>query len=106
MSYVKVLAVTVLLIFFLICVSNSEGFRGIAGGVIPLVKQPSKKKPIVNTPIEDLRSRLKVFKDVAIPEFLCYNFDILSTVEDQGKICGSCWAFVVSGVMCGQEVWG
>jgi hypothetical protein len=91
--------VILLLIILFVCMYNSEGFRGIAGGLIPLVKQPSKKKPIVNTPIEDLRSRLKVFKDFVVPEFLCYNFDILSTVENQGKICGSCWAFVVSGVM-------
>ena len=94
----KLIGCGIVVLCLLVLLNYSENFRGIAG-VIPLMKEPSKTKPIVNTPIEDLRSRLKVFKDVAISEFLCYNFDILPPVKNQGKICGACWAFVASGLM-------
>jgi hypothetical protein len=73
--------------------------RGLIGGVLPILRVGTNIRPVINTPIEDLRVGLKKFKDFSIPEFLCYNFYILPTAQDQGNNCGSCWAFVVSGLL-------
>jgi len=71
-------------------------------GLIPHYPDAVKKKPIVNTPILDIRARMKEFKDdstFTFPKFICYNFNVLTPVQDQGSICGSCWAFVTAGVI-------
>ena len=98
----RVFGLVLLLMAILILLYRSERFtapRGIVGGILPILRGMNKKKPIINTPIEDLRSQLKKFKDMEIPEFLCYNFDILPLPQNQGKDCGACWAFVVSGLL-------
>lgn len=68
-------------------------------GLTPVYPKSAKKKPIVNTPIVDIRASMKEFKYEALPNFFCYNFDVLTPVRDQGSICGSCWAFVTAGIM-------
>jgi len=68
-------------------------------GLTPVYPKSVKKKPIINTPIVDIRASMKEFKYEALPNFFCYNFDVLTPVRDQGSICGSCWAFVTAGIM-------
>lgn len=68
-------------------------------GLTPVPVNPTKKKPIVNTPILDVRASMKEFKYEALPDFFCYNFDVLTPVRDQGSVCGSCWAFVTAGII-------
>jgi hypothetical protein len=68
-------------------------------GLLPVYPTATKKKPIVNTPLVDIRSSMKEFDYKALPPFFCYNFTVLTPVRDQGSVCGSCWAFVTAGIM-------
>lgn len=69
-------------------------------GVIPLQTEYKKPEPIVNTPIEDIRAKMKAFdNDIDIPNFLCYKFDVITPVRNQGSVCGTCWAFVVAEII-------
>tara|TARA_B110000285_G_C15090770_1_gene598946 strand:- start:552 stop:1502 length:951 start_codon:yes stop_codon:yes gene_type:complete len=68
-------------------------------GILPVYTEVTKKKPIINTPILDIRASMKEFDYKALPAFFCYNFDVLTPVRNQGSVCGSCWAFVTAGII-------
>jgi len=68
-------------------------------GFTPIKFTSISQFPIVNTPLGDIRAELKEFEYEDLPNFLCYNFRKITPVADQGRICGSCWALVVAGII-------
>ena len=68
------------------------------------IKSSSQRKQIVNTPLVSLYSEYKEIENFIPPNFFCFNFEDLSAVKDQGYLCGSCWAMVVSGLLADRII--
>lgn len=94
------LIIVSLIVFFLYNLYYTEKFTMILNlsGLV-YKRQPVISNRIINTPLKNLRSNMKIFGEYNIPTFFCYNMKMLSPVQDQGSNCGSCWAFVISSFL-------
>lgn len=96
----KILFCFLLIILCLLYVLKiKENYVNKVGGIIPFEVSEDIFLPIINTPLSEIKSKFLKNPEQRIPNFFCYNFGVLSPVQNQGNVCGSCWSFVVSGLL-------
>jgi len=97
--FIVIISICITVLLVLCCLKSYENYI-IRNGMIFLNLTSSQKKKIASTPLEELKSRMFLNDQTTnTPAFFCYNFHILSPVQNQGSSCGSCWAFVTTGLI-------
>lgn len=71
----------------------SSGFGG------KILLQETAANPIVNTPLEKMKSRFFINPDMKVFRFFSYNPWQILGASEQGDLCGSCWAIVIASLI-------
>jgi len=74
--------------------NNNKTLEKFSRGFPPVSKYSFQFFYRAVTPLKPLKSPLKIFKPLELPEIFIYKPKFFTPVKDQGR-CGGCWAFVI-----------
>jgi C1A family cysteine protease len=99
MIYSIILIIIFILILFIIFFNYKEKYIAPISFISDIPLRKNTINPILNTPLNPLKSNLIIHPDTDILPFFSYSFNKILSPVNQGETCGSCWAIITTNII-------